>query len=536
MKKIILGIVSLLFSINLSVSQNVSLVSLPQKNKIKTATKINMIGTIDESIYFHIENKLNTKTKFYKFNKENTRLVNSVDVRGFSNKQSSPLIKNAIVGKIFITHDKKIRIFWFLEESNLAKVLYSDYDHNLREIKKPQLIYQLKNKPKAFSNAKLFALMSKDGQKFIVGGEESTLKEENVSIQYKILDNNLEVENSYTADLPYSVRNKNKSIITTSDYKISDKGDLFYYTSVNLGDSKERKNKSESGYLLGKVNSSDGKNSYQIIAFDTKNIYNLRFEFLTDHIMAFGIYYPVGDKNDNRNFGIFSVKLDIETLDALDDVKFNVLDDSKLVFSNFFMTANDKKKHTPEKFAMTKIRSNGLRIEDFIKTNNEEVILVLSSSYVIITQSQNSTSVTTYHVANVYVKLNKAGEIDWFSCTHIGTSYSGYKDLILPLVDKEDKIYLVDRGYKIGEAKKIDYKLNTLYVVDKKTGNIVTKSINSLGTEESRFVADNELFVINNKQSYKPEVCIGAIVCFPSILFTYGLTNSNITFGKYNID
>jgi hypothetical protein len=536
MKKFILGLVSLLFSINLSVSQNVSLMSLPQKTKIKTATNVKFIGTIDESIYFYVENSLFTKTKLLKYNKENTKLSNIVDVRGFSNKEKNPLIKDAIIGQIFITADKKIRIFWFVEQKNIAKVLYSDFDHNLREIKKPQVIYQLQNKPKAFSNAKLFALMSNDGQKFIIGGEESTLKQENVSIQYKIFNDKLVVENSYTADLPYSVINRNSSIITTSDYRISNNGDMFYYTNINLGGSKERKNKSETGYLLGKVNSSDGKNSYQIIAFDTKNIYNLKFEFLTDHIMAFGIYYSVGDNNDNRNYGIFSVKLDIETLEAIDDIKFNILDDSKLAFTNLFMSPTDKKKYTPEKFAMTKIRSNGLRIEDFIKINNEEVILVLSSSYVIITQSQNSSSATTYHVANVYVKLNKAGEIDWFSCTHIGTTYSGYKDLILPMIDKDEKIYLVDRGYKIGESKKIDYNLNTLYVVDQKTGNVITKAITALGKEEIRFVANNEFFVINNKQTFKPEACVGAIIFFPSIVFTQTLRNSTITFGKYNID
>jgi hypothetical protein len=393
MKRLIFGIVCLIFVINLSISQNINLVSSHKKEKIEDIkdSQIHFIGKIDNSIYIHFKSINGSISKIIKLDSENVNLIKNQPIKGYPIKNVNPILKNAEVREVFITNDKTIRVFWFSQEDDYAKILYSEYDQNLQEIKKPQLVHQLPNKLVHTSisyvfNAKMFVLKSSNGEKYAVGGEESSRNPKNLSIQYKVYNKDMEVDNSYTSELSYIPQHSNLTI-PTADYKLSNSGDLYYYSGINLGDSKERKDKSEFGSLLGKVSAKDGKNSYQIIAFDNKNTMNTDFVIFPDYVLVFGLYFPgsvrinnnIVSRKYNMNYGIFSVKLDIESLEAINDIKFNLFDESKVASTNFIMTKNEKSKYTPEKYAIKKINSSLLVKENNVVINNNEILLVFSS-------------------------------------------------------------------------------------------------------------------------------------------------------------
>jgi hypothetical protein len=515
MKKFILGLVSLLFSINLSVSQNINLVSLQKKEKIEDSynSAVKFIGNIDNSTYILVETGL--ISKILKLDNENMELMKIQPIKGYIIKNGNPMLKKAQINKIFITNDKTIRVFWLSQENNYAKILYSEYDQNLQEIKKPQLVHQLPNNVNYstmsyYFNAKMFVLSSLDGEKFVVGGEESSRSPKNLSIQYKIYNKDMNVENSFTIELPYIPKSEWNSFdltTPTANYKLSNNGDLYYYTGISLGDTEERKNKSERGSLLGKVSAKDGENSYQIIAFDNKNTLKTDFVFFPDYVMVFGLYYSgnvrinsnIAGKTYIMNYGIFSVKLDTESLEAISDIKFSLFDESKVASTNFIMTKNEKSKYTPEKHAIKKINSSLLEKENNVVINNNEILLVFSSSIM-----------PTYYTGNIFVKLNSSGDIDWISCVQAyerSIRYDGYAGL----VEKSDYMVLVDRGYREQTSSKIDSKLNSACFVDKKTGKILVKPLATIGKNEKRHVSNNEMFVLNNQ-------------------------GIQFTFGKYNID
>jgi hypothetical protein len=514
MKKLILGIVCLLFIINLSVSQNASLVSLQQKVKIEKTygANVQFIGKVDNSLYIYVETITGVISKIIKFDTENMQLVKILPIKGYPLKNGNPMLKKALISEIYITNDKTIRVFWFSQENNYAKILYSEYDQNLQEIKKPQLVHQLPNNANYstmsyFFNAKMFVLSSLDREKFVIGGEESSSSPKKLSIQYKVYNKDMEVENSFTSELPYIPRHSN-STTPTANYKLSNDGDLYYYTGIDLGDSKERKNKSEFGSLFGKVSAKDGKNSYQIIAFDNKNTLNTDFVIFPDYVMVFGLYYPGNVRINNDiigvkkilDYGIFAIKLDIESLEAMNDIKFNLFDESKIASTNFIMTKNEKTKFSPEKHAVNLIKSTFLQKENHVIINKNEILLVFSAS-----------KMPTYNIGNIFVKLNSSGDIDWISCVQTyetSKTYDGYAGL----VEKSDYMVLIDRGYREQTSSKINSKLNSACFVDKKTGKIIVKPITTIGKYEMRHVSNNEMFVIDNNKG------------------------AEFIFGKYNID
>jgi len=494
MKKITLTLL-LVGLIICSKSQVVSIIE--NKNYVKEQIKVEnqIIGKIDSNIYVatYISPSTNKYTglRLTMYDKDNVNIVKTIGIDKFQ-KAKNKMLRKAVFVEAIIKNDK-IYCVWVIHK-NESKLIMQVFDKELKQIVEPTILYELEKKSLFAAKPRMFVKISEDGSKIVAGGEESTSRKENMKIQYKLLNSELEQINSVKIDLPfeldYRFSSKNLYYSTTLQYQLDNNGILYYHTKVYSG------KVDENAIVFGKINPENSENNFQTISFKNKLFDDFKYEFIDNNISIYGTYSVIDEKKTIKKYGIFTSKLDKNTFEQIEEPIFNMLEPEKISYTECKASGRKLK----EEIAIEKISENGLYITDKVVCN-DGIILTLSSILYLSVCNNGGCQYSTNHYGTSFIKLNNEGKIHWISNTIQDVSYEEYIKL---------KYKLFKEGNELRTVIKSSKKENTSYLIDEKTGLISKYKFKSKFKKESNNICGNELFYIGTKNPFaKTGIIIG---------------------------
>lgn len=534
LKKIIL--ISLFLLIIRGVqSQKVNIEKKPVKENFLVTSKI--IGSIDSSIYVATSVRIaENSLRLSVYNKETTDFIKTIIVKKYGDKKT--ILKNAKFDQAYIKNNL-IYLVWIVENKKESRIILQVYDRDLSEIQSPKIIYEFINPSQSYTIAHPFILISPDGSKIIAGGEEPSDKGNNIKLQYKLMNKQLEVINSTQVELPFSIIFKPNK--TSSKYKMDNQGFLFLNTAVVFYELKIEKK----GQLIGSINPENSELKYHVFTYENKELTNLHYEIRDEKLFVYGVYKENTNSDnkrknkDNLKQGIYSITLDKQLLTIIGEDHFEIIQAENIVYSDLQMDEYSKSKSTSEAYALNHINSRDLAVTECHRTSDDCNILVLNNQTYLSDGTVTSTTIEEIY----YVKLMDNGKIKWVSCTEQKSTFFYFVDFKNSMIKKEDSYYSV-RPYD---------KMNIIYKINETTGFISKSKSKKEYLEEVIKPIDNEIYYVGLKHSrYTKNAFIGlgisavgltiSAIVFPYIIPVFVITGyvstafkgSNVYFGKFD--
>lgn len=482
-------------------SQNVNYISSGVPIKEKKLVTVKIIGGIDDKIYTRtITKKKKNGLRLSMYQKENATLLKTLPIKDFGSANSSTIINESNFFNSIICNNQ-IYVVWVKSTEMDKSVFLQTFDKDLNEIQKPQLVFQISKKKNSLHDASIFFLASPDETKFIVGAEKCSEKNEKIVLQFKLINKDFEILETTQAELPYSLATKSKE--ATSEYKMDNNGDLYFDTEASIS-TVINNEKPTPGHLLGKVDSKTSEVNSKFFSFRSKSLQNFNYQINDSDLFVIGSYNELSDnmKDAKYSTGIYSVKINKNSFEELNDVTFSKLDKSKIVYSDYKMSKSDKKKYSVNEFTLNAINNSGLVITNINKTDDKGMLLTLNSQnmYTVCTNSgcQNYTN----HHGVIYIRLDEGGEIIWVSCTQVNMIY---KEFVTPsniIIKADDKFFTIIRSSK---------NSNSSYLIDKETGIMKKAPLELKYKIQEPEEVNGELFFIgyNSKVSTKGWITFG---------------------------
>lgn len=550
MKKLI-TLASVLLIMGGVFAQNVKYINSSSPIKEKTVVETNVLGAIEDNVYIYTTDYARKAMRLSIYNKENTELKKTLPVVGFGAKKIYKILNLARLKKVLLKNDL-LYVVWEIKNAKESTLFLQIFDKDFQELQQPRSVYRLTNKSKAVHKSELFFLMSPSGTKIVVGGEESSVKSENVKLQYKVMDMNQEVLNTVQAELPYSLSRKGSGV--TSDYQVDNSGILFFDTDVNFVDEDDKRARPVKTHLFGNINPETSEVKSKSISFENKDIQNFSYELFDDHVFVFGTFstkYNKKNKKAEINHGIYSLKIDKKSFEALGDIQFDELDETKVAYSNFVMSSSKKKKYTKEEYSLNQMTNFGLIITDFKKTDDNGIIMSLNSQ-LFRTVCSNKGGGCRYYTdlfGVSFIKLNAAGEIEWISCTEQKITYSGF---VVP----QNK--LAKNGNNYHSVVHTRPKLMTSYFIDNTTGMIKETTLKNKFKDEKAEVINDEMYFVGRNWKLSTSgwagmgfsalmipaslvalpaefVAVGVLGAIGVAYISYSFKRNDVYFGKYEV-
>jgi len=534
MKKLILLATFTLFVFTTE-AQSIKNISNNTASKEKKSVSTKILGNIENNIYVALTNYVSVnaidftdqqpeKLKITSYNKESLKVGRTKAIKGFGKKTTNPLLQNAKVSDVFIKNNK-IYVVWTSDNSSESQLILQILDKDLNEVQIPKAIYKLSNQGKTYARAKLFLLLSPDGKKIIVGGEENARKKENIKLQYKVLDAGMKVLNTAQAELPYSLRSNTNNL--SAEYKTDDNGVLYFHTGVKTIDK-------EDAYIIGKIDPKDSEFNFKVVAFEKIDLKDFDYQIMDEYLYAFGTYPE----------GLCTFKLDKSSFEIIEDVVFNKFDVNNIVYTDYIMTNKAKSKGSVEEYTMQQLAKNNLSISNSYLLPGNEILLVLSNLYYYDVCDKSSCRPFTNNSGIHFLKLGADGKIEWISCTAHNITYPGYINLKQPLVIQDNSFYCIPFGSE------------TFYAINEKTGIITQTLFKEKYDYEISNVVDNQFYYVglNKRIGTRAWITSGAfavatgvsvvllqsyIPLLPGVGGVYftlrsGQKKHDVYFGKYN--
>ncbi len=485
MKKLLISLVVLLLLANVG-AQNIKYVNTPVPFKEKGMVSANIVGGIEDNIYVTSTKVRGGKSlRISSYNKETSTMIKTVPLKGFGKSMDNSLLNGATFSEICVKNDQ-LYVVWERRDGDAFQIILQILDKDLIEVQKPKVIYQLSDGRSRYSS--LFFFISPNGNKIIAGGEESLLKTDNVKVQYKLMDKDLEVLNTVQTELPYSLKRSTDG--SSSEYKMDDDGFLYFMVNVNLNN-ESRESKKEKGSIVGSINPETSDVKTKVFSFSNKIISNSSFELIEDHLFVVGTFstkYNKLNRNAETNNGVFTAKIDKQSFENIGNPIFNELDETKVAFSDYNMSDSKKRKYSKGEYAVKQMVDFEFLVTDYKKTEDNGLIITINSQvYTTLCSNKGGCSYFTDLWGVNYIKMNAAGEIDWISCTAQRMTYNGW---VVP----KNKLAYKDGNYHTVVRSR--YYKNTSYLIDDKTGMVkMTQIKNKFKEEKSEAVNDQLYFV-----------------------------------------
>jgi len=403
-----------------------------------------------------------------------------------------------------------IPIFIFVRIHKYRKDLsiYAEtFDNDANLIKKQTKLFTVLNNKRVEPD--LFVKYNENLKQIIIGGVLARNKKENVRIEYKLLDENLNTINSGQVDLPITSFS-NDAI----NYTFLDNGLLCVYYKVA---EKNKKSKIPSYYLVTVINPKT--NDVKTFSFkdDNKYIHDLYIKSKENTIIVAGLCFnfDIAKYQDNNlTNGFIVAKINSQKMD-IESFKFISFDrtliDETFKNSETFNKVNEhlKNKKYPGEFSI-----KYLNISDLFITPNGDLILETDFHYTFVrttssTSFQGSTQVTTYstnrytqYLDVTYFKINQSGSIDWAKNISRSILLSGdYVNDIKSYMLSDGKIIsfipgAFDNSSSQESNKNSDFANNLyFFIIDDKNGTLDKTKIKvpNLDNKDKKFLRD--LFV-----------------------------------------
>lgn len=415
-----------------------------------------------------------------------------------------------------IVFESTIYVFWVIDSKTKDELFVESYDNKLKKINALKKVYELNSAKTDLRKAEIFAMGNqKAGEKLIIGGEIATNEDQNIKMEYKILNSDFTFSSANQVTLPIiakkgklrGIGSKRGADDLSCDYEFGDDGNLHLKTYIDISDEEKKELKKTANTVEEKkalkntsyaiysvVDVKNGKiHSYSMKA-ENKNILNFDFNITPNSIKVFGFFNDIL-KGGTVN-GIFSASVDSKTFE-ISNLNFNYFTADQL--NTLFAKDKEEQKKVSEK-ASKKKKDNAESlggnyvIEDVQAIDKDNLLLFCSSmyNYQVTTCNSKGQCTTRYYCRkdNVTVfKLNSTGNIVWASNLDRRKTYNGWDIYDVNVIKSDKNFYITygnDYNVLVGEArngknkkqkKSKDQKNDRLEyaVIDYKTGNLQRK-------------------------------------------------------------
>ncbi|MCX6181135.1 MAG: hypothetical protein NT150_04315 [Bacteroidetes bacterium] len=520
------------------------------------------------------KNQRISKIKLVAFDKLTMKKTFTAALIGFpENKAAKEKYKDLIFYKT-IVFENTVYVFWF-KESKLKDELYvQSFDANLKVIKPLQKIYELSAEKGQKKKPELFVMGNKEIEdKILIGGEMAGDKNENVKIEYRLLNKDFSFEASGQVTLPYLITRRSNSL--SSSYELGNDGNLHIKSFVNK-DGEERKlllkGESSAYPIISVVDLKTGVLKPLEFKFDNKNIFDFNYIIGKQTTKVFGFFCDLKkDPNGWDTHGIFyaiidnasntvkSINFSMFTKDQLNQLFVKDKEDQKKARRKDLKKGNDAAKSDEESLQSDYV------IENVQSADNNNLVLFCSRMYnysvtTCTTNANGGRSCTTNYYcekSNVTAfRIDADGDIVWASNLDREITYSGwYKWDVTVINDKANFYVLYGSAYNEGATKKgktkkksksmkesrdqLEYAVfsyetgkfqkRTYMINSPTTPKAERKSVNPLAIQ----VFENRFYFNHVKTSFKPLptilTCAASLACPPVLLMFY---NGDIYKGK----
>lgn len=497
------------------------------------------IGSNSTYIYGKFSNlalspkKQNKKVKLVAFDKASMKKVGEAELRGYG----APTDKEDYKYYKTVTLNNTIYVFWTKEGKDVIELYVQSFDNKLKKINSLKKIYELKDSRDGVD--KLIILYNKDlnDKMLIVKEFEVTKDNENLRIEYKLLNPDFTFVTSKQVTLPLIVTKIKRGWFSSSSsfdnnvasYEFGNDGNLYVQDMVRLSED-ERKNlkKGEASVYphLMQVNLESGNILEYRVKYAGKNTFNYSSLITKSGIKLYGFFSDLEkDPKGNDTHGTFFVTLENNSLKEK-NTKFSYFD--KAFLDQLYAADKENQKKGKGLFKSKKAKQSdeesiddNYKIEDVVEDGNDILLfcsIMKNWSRTVCTSSSNGTrTCQTYYYctkSNVTAfRLNKNGDIVWAKNLDRSITYSRWNVYDLNVIKNADNYYVVyGSAFQMNAAKKnrrssksskqltdrLEYAVFQGANGDYKKNEYQINSINAKKADKKYVAADN-ISVFDNK-------------------------------------
>jgi hypothetical protein len=515
--------------------------------------------------------KKNNKVKLIAFDKQSMKKMGDAELMGFDSNKSTDDMEFFKT----VTLDNAIYAFYTKKAKGITELYVESYDAKLKRVNKIKKVYEFNQSSKGVANDKLVILHNNLLDKKILMLKEFGVSKdnENLRVEYKILNNDFTLAESRQVTLPVIITKKKRGLFSSAavtgyitSYEYGDDGNVYLQDIIRLSD-EERKTltKAETSVYphLMQITPQSGTVKEYHLKFAKKNTFNFSTMVTTKGAKLYGFFSDLEkDEKGRDTHGTFYINLDNTTLKPT-DTKFSYFD--KQFLDVLFSADKENQKKGKGIFKSDKAKASDEEslddnyiIEDVVNDGTDIVLFCSimrnwSTTHCTSTGKGGQTCYTTYHCSKSNVttfKLNSSGNILWAKNLDRYIVYDRWNVYDLNVVKNAGSYYVVyGSQYQTGAKKKnMRSRKSSQQTTDRleyaifqsSTGDFKKNEyqVNALNTKKAdkKFVSpanigvyDNKMYVDCSKYKIKPATFI-SLLCPP--VFYVLLLNGNSRKGK----
>jgi hypothetical protein len=409
--------------------------------------------------------KRNQKVKLVAFDKASMKKAGETDLRGFGgslDKEDYKYYKT-------VTLDNLIYVFWTKEQKDVVELYVQSFDTKLKKVNNIKKIYEL-NDSKSKGTDKLIILYNKDVNNKIVIAKEVGLTQdnENLRIEYKLLNPDFSFVTAKQVTLPIKVTKKRRGLFSSYSnsidnnlckYEFGNDGNLYIEDMVKASDEEKKllKKREASVYPhIMQIQMESGNLQDYSLKFTGKNTFNYSSLITKNGIKLYGFFSDLDkDEKGKDTHGTFLVTLDNTSFKAKEP-KFSYFD--KTFLDQLYAADKENQKKGKGIFKSSKAKASDEQsiddnyiIEKVIEDGNDILLfcsIMKNWSRTVCSGNANGggTSCRTYYYctkSNVTAfRLNGAGDIVWAKNLDRSMTYSGWNIYDLSVMKNGNSYYV----------------------------------------------------------------------------------------------
>ena len=423
------------------------------------------LGTNSEYIYAKYQTThkkvKKKKIKIIAFNKNTMQKVSEAGLTGYDKMNNIYVNHPNIEYYKSIVSENGVYLFWknYFANNQNFELLVQVFDKKLNVTRQLTKIYDYKSEKNDSKKAALFVMGNENG--FVIGNESSASKNENIQLNYQILDSDLKQILSKSISLPIKVSNRKTMEGLSSSYLLGNEMSLYIQTDVNYKKEEEKKlieNQTKYFWVINAVNLKSGEIKNIPVNFSGKNFYSFGWKEEKGILKLYSFFSDLLKDPDGQDLhGIFSSTFNGTTF-TTENSNFSYF--TKKMLDNLFADdIHDRKKTKSSDSEMEKKSEQesllaGYRIED-VKISGSDLILFSSNKYNYSVELNGSYSGGNPNMAytreisycdkkNLTIfKINSEGEFVWYKNLDRLNIYPNKRNVYDIKVTKKDHKYYV---------------------------------------------------------------------------------------------
>ncbi len=504
------------------------------------------------------------------YDKQTMKKVHEVFIRGFKETKGMDDEYKGLTYYKCVVFEERVYLFWKKESRDLEELFVQSFSSTLMPEKKLKKIYERKQKSskEKYLNGIIVLSNKKAGEKMVVGSENTTEADEQMSFQYRVMNNDLSFSDANMVTLP--VKLIRKSYGYTSVYHYGDDGNIYVRSLISMTKEEKKnlkKNESSSYSILSVINVTNETVTPFTMRFENKNIFNFDFTFDPNGIKIYaffcdllkdpkgtdthGIYYGV---LDGKSYALRSQTFAYFEKEVLDKLFANDIEDKKRAGGLFKTKASKKsdEESIDSRYEIESVQS--------LDPNNIVLFCSIMNNYVVRSCTPNGTNggmtcTNRYYCQKRNVtafKISSEGKIIWASNLDRDMTYDGWSIKDLKVINDGKRYYAIygslfqiEEKRKGWSSRKRRDQLRDRFeyaTFEDNTGAFKKHEfvVNAVNEKDKKWVEppriavlDNRFYVNSESISMKTGYCIPSILC-PPLFFIFSM-NGNTQKGQGNL-